>query len=651
MDVQPDRLSFDASGAPYSARYRDVYASRDGALGQAQHVFLAGTGLPERWRGRRQFVVLETGFGLGVNFLATWQLWRSDPQRCERVHFVSIERHPLSTADLAACPAELSALADQLAAQWPAPLPGLHRLEFEDGRVVLTLAFGDARAIAPQLVLGADAIFLDGFAPDRNPEMWERGLLKAVARCARPQARLATWCTARGVRDALHDCGFVLETRPGFGHKRAMLAGRFAPAWKVRRREPPDAFGGERTALVIGAGIAGAACAEALARRGWQVHVLDRDARPPVGAPLPAGLMYPLLAADDAVLARLARAGAALGAAALARVAPDGAFEASPVWRRDGVAQLAGDATTLDRWRTAIGRLALPPGFVELCDAEELGRRAGVAVRGGGLWWPRGTTVVAAAWCRALLASSRVELRTGLAVARLERADRGWRALDDAGQVMSESGVVVVAGALDSARLLGMAVPMQPIPGRLTLLQPDTLRDLRAAVSGDGYLLRSPTGQLAVGATYETALPGADDPTPPSDEQAVAGNLARLTRLLAEPPAVAATGNLYGVRCVARDRLPLAGAAVDEAAAWRQRSELRGAQLEELPRPPGLYGCFALASRGLTMAPLAAELIAARIEGEPLPVERDLAAAVDPGRFLLRALRRAPDQGRDSFAS
>src|SRR5512144_27884 len=182
MSVEPAVLSFDADGAPMSGRYGDVYASRDGALGQARHVFLGGTACVQRWRDRSQFVILETGFGLGVNFLATWQAWRDDPARPQRLHFVSVERHPLPASALVeSAPAELQDLAGRLALQWPLPIGGLHRCVFEQGRVTLTLALGDARDLAPRLMLGADALFLDGFAPDRNPEMWEPGLLKSLA--------------------------------------------------------------------------------------------------------------------------------------------------------------------------------------------------------------------------------------------------------------------------------------------------------------------------------------------------------------------------------------------------------------------------------------------------------------------------------------
>ncbi|MDA1117986.1 MAG: tRNA (5-methylaminomethyl-2-thiouridine)(34)-methyltransferase MnmD, partial [Proteobacteria bacterium] len=195
----PARLAFAADGTPYSAAYGDVYHSADGGAAQARHVFLGGNGLPARWAGARRFTILETGFGLGLSFLATWQAWREDPARPARLHFVSVEQHPFSAQDLAvlhAPHAEFAPLAEALRSAWPMLLPGMHRLEFEEGRVVLTLAFGDAQQLLPQLRLAADAIYLDGFAPARNPDMWSSALLKAVARLAAPGATAATWSVA-----------------------------------------------------------------------------------------------------------------------------------------------------------------------------------------------------------------------------------------------------------------------------------------------------------------------------------------------------------------------------------------------------------------------------------------------------------------------
>ena len=158
-------------------------------------MFLQGNGLPDRWRGRRAFTILETGFGFGLSFLATWRAWREDPARCDRLHFVSVEKHPFAAADLQVLFGRISrarkSKPSNCSHRWPMLVPGMHRLEFEGGNVVLTLFFGDIAEGLPQLQLAADAFYLDGFAPAKNPQMWEPRLLRHLgpARRARRDAR------------------------------------------------------------------------------------------------------------------------------------------------------------------------------------------------------------------------------------------------------------------------------------------------------------------------------------------------------------------------------------------------------------------------------------------------------------------------------
>ena len=191
MPIHPAPLQFDADGTPYSEAFGDVYHSADGGLGQARHVFLAGNGLPERWHGRERFVVLETGFGLGLNFLATWAAWRNDPARSRTLHYVSCELHPFRGEDLARLHVrwpELAPLADELRANWPPLAAGMHRLNLGGGRVFLTLYFGDVRAGLEQIDACADAIYLDGFSPAKNPDMWAAKVFYLLSRRAAPGA-------------------------------------------------------------------------------------------------------------------------------------------------------------------------------------------------------------------------------------------------------------------------------------------------------------------------------------------------------------------------------------------------------------------------------------------------------------------------------
>ncbi len=233
LPLEPACLTLDADGTPFSQTYGDVYHSAAGGQAQARHVFLAGNELPERWQGRARFVILETGFGLGLNCLATWLAWRNDLRRCAELHFVSLEKHPFRVDDLAlaqqAWP-EFHEIADELRRHWPPLRAGTHRLALEGGRLILTLVFGDAVETLPELDMAVDAFYLDGFSPARNPGLWSPELCRSLARLAAPGATLATWSVAGKVRRALSGAGFEVAKRPGFAGKRQMLAGRYRPA-------------------------------------------------------------------------------------------------------------------------------------------------------------------------------------------------------------------------------------------------------------------------------------------------------------------------------------------------------------------------------------------------------------------------------------
>jgi len=635
--IVPATLALDAFGTPYSPQYRDIYHSADSGPGQARHVFLGGNGLPARWAGTRVFTIVETGFGLGLNFLATWDAWRSAPARPERLHFVSVEKHPFSRDGLAALHArypEFAPLATQLQSAWPLPLPGLHRLEFEDGRVTLTLAFADAADVVPRLRLAADAFYLDGFAPARNPDMWSPGMMKALGRLARANASLATYTTARAVRDALAAAGFAPELRPGFGRKRNMLAARFAPHATPHRAPPAAPAWDERRAIVIGAGLAGAAVSERLAARGWRIELIERLATPAAEASgIPAGVFHPHVSRDDSVLSRLTRAGFLY---ALRRWHALEAAGHHLAWGRCGVLQVAKDAREEARMAATARALDFPRDYVDYLPRIRAEGLTGRDVRAGGWWFPDSGWMRLAGLVTAQIAASRsggnLTLRTGLAVEALDREGDRWRALDADGKVIASAPVVVLANSHDAIRLAPLGAALKRVRGQLTRLPAGRIPLPTAVLAGAGHFIPDANGSALVGATYDLE---SEAPNPRAEDDA--GNLERLERLLPGAAAAfdpAALEGAVGFRCVAADRLPLIGALPDAGAA-RTVGTLRN-----FPRVPGLYGAFAYASRGLTWAALGGEMIASLLDGEPLPVEDDLAGAVDPARFMLRRARR-----------
>jgi len=309
----------------------------------------------------------------------------------------------------------------------------------------------------------------------------------------------------------------------------------------------------------------------------------------------------------------------------------------------EGIFQQAASAQEAAAWQAALDALGLPPAYAQVIDAHAAAVHVGLVPQRPGLWFPQGAVVAAGLWCAAMLraAGPAVRLHTDTTVTRVVR-EGGWRVERAQGAPLTAP-VVVHASALAGPQLASLAqAPVRAVRGRLSLLAHDDLAGLKAAIAGDGYAMRAP-GTAAtpmIGASYELPLPEGGADAGPDDDLVHAGNVARLSRLLAAPPPVRRVGVFDQVRAVAPDRLPLAGALADEAAAQAARGSLRGAHLADLPRLPGAYALFALGSRGLVLAPLLAHLLVAQMEGEPWPIERDLAASVDPARFLLQRLRR-----------
>lgn len=603
--IRPAALAMTAEGTPFSAEYGDVYCSREGGIAETVHVFLAGNGLPARWRERQRFVIVETGFGAGLNFLATWDAWRRDAAP-GRLHFVSVEAHPLQRSDLVAALApwpELDELAARLANAYPALVPGFHRLHFDGGRVTLTLALGEAEAMLAALGARADAFYLDGFAPASNPAMWSTGVFRELGRLAAPGATLATYTVAREVKERAAAAGFRLEKRPGFGRKREMLTGVFAGGASPVPAPP-------RRVAVIGAGLAGTACAERLAARGVAVDLVERHpgaAREASGNP--AGVLRPMVSAAWTPQSRFTAAAAGYGVRELR------GWDSLPAWQPSGVLQLGRGERHAAKLAADADRMGAPGDFLRPVDAREAAVIAGVPVSGPGIWFGSGAWAVAPSVCHARLLHAGATLRQVFAreAVLVRTAGGGWRVLDGAGALLSEADAVVLASAARTVELpFAATLPVRLVRGQTTLI-PVRRPAPQVPVCREGCIAPASDGFHALGATF-----GEDDPERAPRAADNAENLGRLERMLPGYGAGLDPGRLaawVGFRAVSADRLPLAGA---------------------LPPPDGgppLWACLALGARGLTWSALTAELVASGLCGDPLPLERDVRAALDPARF------------------
>jgi tRNA 5-methylaminomethyl-2-thiouridine biosynthesis bifunctional protein len=606
LPLVPANAEFLPDGTLYSSRFDDVYASADGALDETRHVFLSGNGLPERWKGQTSFVVVETGFGTGLNFLATWAAWREAEALGGCLHFISVEKHPFRREDLprvlARWPA-LAALASALIEEYPPLVPGFHRLNFEGGRVKLTLLFGEVLDSLRQLEAVADAFYLDGFAPAKNPDMWSDGVLRELARLARPGATLATYSVAGAVRAGLAAAGFTVERRAGFGRKREMLMG-----YLTAPRGAKGKGAARQEAVVIGAGLAGTSCAAQLATRGWHIDLIERHDTPAREASgNAAGVLMPAFSLDWNPPTRLTVQSCIYALRWLTGLSRAGY---APAWEQNGVLQLARDAGHFERQRRIIETFALPDEVARLVSREQGSGLAGVAVAGPGWWLPAAGWADPASVCHANLAAAGAAVRCLFKseAAQLRKAGDNWEVLDAFGIPLACAPVVILANARDARSLPGF--------GRLPLVPERPGPALRAPVCREGYITPAAQGFHCVGASYDA---DSDDPQPRVEDQR--GNLDRLERLLPGYGAgldPATLAGRVGFRTVSPDRMPLVG-----PVALAEADHGEG----------GLFACLGLASRGLTWAPLLGEIVACMATGEPLPVERDLLRWLDPGRF------------------
>ncbi|TYL44029.1 bifunctional tRNA (5-methylaminomethyl-2-thiouridine)(34)-methyltransferase MnmD/FAD-dependent 5-carboxymethylaminomethyl-2-thiouridine(34) oxidoreductase MnmC [Dickeya sp. ws52] len=661
--IQHADLNWNDQGTPVSQQFDDVYFSNQDGLAETRYVFLQGNGFPQRFLEHTGPVltIAETGFGTGLNFLTLWQAFdgfrRQHPDAAlQRLHFISFEKFPLRQPDLAAAHAawpELAPFADELQRQWPLALPGCHRLILAQGRITLDLWFGDVNTLLPRLdnslTRHIDAWFLDGFAPAKNPDMWTETLFNAMAHLCRHGGTFATFTAAGFVRRGLQQAGFQVSKIKGFGQKREMLCGTV-----LHRSELPHPFpwyarpaaAHPQEVAIIGGGIAAVLTVLALQRRGAQVTLYCADEQ--VGQRASGnrqGALYPLL--NDKQDALSGFFAAAFG---FARRCYDGLAAQGVAFEHDwcGVSQLAYDEKSTRKLAQILAG-NWPDTLVHPADADTLTEQAGLPLHTHGLTYPQGGWLCPAELTEsAFMLAGRQGLQAHLAtrVTALAPTCNGWQLTLADGRQVRHATVVLANGHQINDWEQTRHLPVYAVRGQVSHI-PDTppLSALRQVLCYDGYLTPvSPRHQThCIGASYHRG-----DTTTDYREAEQRHNRQRLIDCLPDsdwPASIDISGQQArcGVRCAIRDHLPLIGQVPDYQQTLVGYQHLpeqlaAGAEIATAPAWPNLYLLGALGSRGLCSAPLAAEILASQLFGEPLPLDSDTLAALHPHRFWVRKL-------------
>ena len=664
-----DQLFTDSNGGLRSTRFDDIYYHPGQGAEESQHVFLAGNDLPNRWLANDQqtpskdyFVIAETGFGSGLNFLACWQLWRDSHRQAaadqapRTLYFYSSELYPLSSAALKKSIRHYNPfpdLATELHNHYPDAIGGDYLIELDTDTpfpVVLVLLFGDSNEAFKRLEyypidhfnrendtiieptfnaaercdhrgLTVDAWFLDGYAPTKNPDLWKNSIYALMAQHSSSNSTVATFTVARTVRDGLTKHGFAVKKVSGFGRKREMLTGTFqaniattltatklTPMSQSRKAlsdlsncyypatQPRHNVGEKkRRATIVGAGIAGCCTAYQLAKRGWQVNLVDSHGEVASAASgNRAALQSPHLTVDHNAMSRLSAAclswaarcsdaaGATLAAGVLALDAPDRIAARHAILRQQ-------------RWPASLLRDA-----DTALDAET----------GQGIFYEYGRAIRPSILVKALSEGAEFRGEFNVASITMEASHLLLDAVD--GRQLQADAVVLAGGSrvADLLHLVGHDMPVEVTRGQVSHVPAtSSSASLATGVSFGGYLTPSWDGLHEIGATFSRDLEKPEDAT-----AAHAHNFALLPAGIAglfHGMTYDGLGLRTSYRASLADRRPVTGRIADNS--W-------------------IFG--GLGARGFTLAPLLGEMLAAQILDRPVPLARDQQASLAAARYL-----------------
>ncbi|MDB5036843.1 MAG: mnmC [Bacteriovoracaceae bacterium] len=588
-------LSWTKQSDPYSEEFDDIYYAEEGGLQESRYVFLEQNDLSARWNSTlSSFVIGELGFGTGLNFLATWDLWRKKSAGPSTLHYIACEKFPLSASQIKKALdrwPDLHDLRDKFLKVYSDLPRGFHRLRFEEDRVVLTLLIGDAESSLKNLTAQVDAWFFDGFSPKKNPEMWSEPLFRQVARLSKNGSTFSTYTAASNVRAHLEASGFRVEKFKGFGRKREMLKGSIQCS-EVLQTTPPKSI------TIIGAGIAGVSIASAFAKRGCLVTIIDKNNIAEVASANRAAITLPILSAIPNRLSRFSMAGFKF---------LKNLIHHDPC----GILQLSLSKEKEEKWRRALQSAEIPLSCAHFVTPEEASTLAGIQIETPGVFFPEGQLIDLPQFCRnaLLIAGKNIQVITKREVFSLQRKKTGWQSLDANGETISESDVLILANAHSISQFKETAsLPIRKVRGQIAFLKANIqLQNLKSILCFDGFITPLLSDQThLIGATY--------DNNDYSLEVRNQENEDLLEKLL--------------------HAVPILKPDLEIVSNWTElRTNVPGMEPLLGEYDQNLFIAAAFSSRGSLYGPISGEILASKIFNEPLPIETDLFESLSPKRF------------------
>lgn len=665
--IKNAQIHFNHSGTPVASDFDDIYFSDDNGLAESHYVFYDQNNIDTRLQNHDQphFVIAETAFGTGLNFLNAWQCFNDHIARqqvqnqldigVKRLHFISFEKHPLKLANLSqllqAWPS-FQPLSEELLAQYPINLEGCHRLEFNNGRVILDLYLGDVlNSIStmsyPQSGI-VDAWFLDGFDPNKNPDICQTSLFNALVDISKTNATLTTHTDAESVRKGLIDAGFSMQKTKGFSKKQNILFAKLKQA--NSSQSAPAYFNQDKSTLknvaVIGGGIASSCILYSLAKRGIASQLFCQDEKPAMGASHNVqGAIYPHLQAKNSPHSELF-AHSFLYAKRLYNQLLGSGFSFDYDWC--GVLQHAVKKPLADKHENLAQKQLWPTQLMRNVTAEEGDEIAGVKTGYSGVFFEQGGWVNPPQLVNATLkaAHSLMPFKSlfNCNIEQLKKTEDGWFLLTNSEQLGPFSDVIICAGEHSDSFEQTKALPIVGVRGQVSHIEASKQSNkLKTVLCHKGYFTPAYLDHHCMGATFEkntksrqvTAL----------DNQL---NQEQLLSFYQQSEFATTLGTITSakaaVRCTFIDHLPMAGQWCEQSDYITAFANLRLGkryQYQQLTKSQqGLHIFTGFGARALCSAPLSAEHLISCLNNEPRPLSERVSQAIHPARFIVRDLIR-----------
>ncbi|MCF6435058.1 bifunctional tRNA (5-methylaminomethyl-2-thiouridine)(34)-methyltransferase MnmD/FAD-dependent 5-carboxymethylaminomethyl-2-thiouridine(34) oxidoreductase MnmC [Pseudoalteromonas sp. MMG022] len=657
--IQNAQIHFNDMGTPVADNFDDVYFSNDDGLAESHYVFFTQNHIAERLtkHDQKHFVIAETGFGTGLNFLNAWQQYDALKTKGElpRLHFISFEKFPISHTDLvkalAAWPT-LSGYAQQLCAQYPIALAGCHRLEFDDGNVTLDLWFGDVHdslpSISCQQTALVDAWFLDGFAPSKNPDMWQQSLFDTMANLSRSNATFATFTAAGFVRRGLQQAGFECKKVKGYGRKREMVVGTLSAANGYA--STPDYYATAVSSLsnvaIIGGGIASACLAYQLSKRNIKSTLLCQDDTLAKGASHNRqGAIYPNLQADNNPPSEF-YAHSFLYAKRFYQHITELGFHYDHDWC--GVLLQAISEAKQTQQRTLVEKRNWPEALIRQVNEQQASKIAGVSVPYSGLYIEQAGWVNPAQLTHAIFAAVQkkelCQVQFNADIARLEKTSEGWMLHAQNTRYGPFSDVFICGGEHSDRFEQTKDIPIQGVRGQVSHVRAsEQSAHLQTVLCHKGYFTPANDALHCMGATFEKNTKSRS-----VTEQDDHINRAQLNKFYGNCDFANTLGEIASakaaVRCCFADHIPMLGQVPDNQDLMYAFANLRKGKhygfASQVQPHAGLHIVTGFGARGLCSAPLATEHLVASLCNEPRPFSERVHQAIHPNRFIVRDLIR-----------